>query len=94
MSERSAQQKFNTAVPNDKWSKESVELFNKLNRLGDDWKIHYRSIFEGPGGSRRFQSAVKDEPWKLFQYAFFHNSRLQCIKAVVQFGIYTTGPTG
>ncbi|XP_028407015.1 acyl-coenzyme A thioesterase THEM4-like [Dendronephthya gigantea] len=85
---------YDTDVPNDKWSKESVELFNKLNKLGDDWKIHYRAMTEGPDGSRVFPSALKDEPWKFFQYAFFHNSKLQCMKAVVQFGIYLRGPVG
>jgi hypothetical protein len=80
------------ALPNDKWSKESVELFNQLNEMGSEWKKTRRDMRAGADGSRMFTNAADLE--KLFQYAFFHNTKLQCIKAVVQFRLYTRGPAG
>ncbi|CAB4031559.1 Hypothetical predicted protein [Paramuricea clavata] len=80
------------ALPNDKWSKESVELFNQLNEMGGEWKKTRRDMRAGADGSRMFTNSAELE--KLFQYAFFHNAKLQCIKAVVQFGLYTRGPVG
>ena len=75
----------------DKCSKEFVALFNQLSEMGSDWssQLTYPRMSDG---SRSFTDAV--EPEKLFQYAFFRNAKLQCAKAVVQFGLYTRGPFG
>lgn len=81
------------ALPNEKWSSESVELFNKLNGMSSDWKKLHRNMSVGTDGSKTFTCAVS-EPGKFFEYAFFHNAKLQLIKAVVQFGSYTRGPPG
>ena len=81
------------AVPSDKWSRESVELFNQLNELGSDWKKLYRDISTASDGSRSFlDCAVKDG--KSFKYAFFCNAKLQCSKGVIEFGPYCRGPVG
>ena len=81
------------AVPSDKWSKESVELFNRLIEMGSDWKKLYRNISTASDGSRSFlDCAVKDG--KSFKYAFFLNAKLQCVKGVIEFGPYCRGPIG
>ena len=82
------------AVLNDKWSKEFVHLFNKLNGLGDDWKRCDPDDEASEDGSRLFISLVRDEPWKLFQHAFFRSPKLKCLKAVVHFGLYTSDFAG
>jgi hypothetical protein len=75
----------------DKCSKEFVALFNQLSEMGSDWSVIYRDRITSDG-SRSFIDAV--EPEKLFQYAVFENTKLQCVKAVIQFGLYTRGPVG
>lgn len=82
-----------SAWPNEMWSKEAVELFNKLCELGSDWKKLCRDSSLGQDGSRLFLNAYADqEHAKLFEYAMFHNAKLKHLKAVVQFGLYTRGP--
>ena len=78
------------ALPNDNWLKEAVDLFNQLNEMGDDWEKMVRKTSIGADGSRIFVHPDKDG--KLIEYAFFHNKKLQCVKGVVQFGLYTRGP--
>ena len=83
------------ALPNNKWSKDSIELFNQLSEMGSDWKKLYRDISTSPeDGSRNFMNAANDEPGKFIEYAFFHNAKLKCTKTVVQFGPYCRGPVG
>ena len=80
-------------VPNDEWSKESVELFNRLSKMGDDWTKLRRDISVRTDGSKLFLGS-NSEPGKLFEYAMFNNSKLKRLKAVVQFGPFTNGPSG
>ena len=81
------------ALPNATWSKESVELFNKLSQLGDDWKRVYQDTSLRNDGSRPYLVSVT-EPGKLFEFIFFHNLKLKSMKCLVQFGPYTQGPVG
>ena len=83
------------ALPNATWSKESVELFNKLSQLGDDWKRIYQNTCmplrdDVPGS----YIVSVTEPGKLFEFIFFHNFKLKSMKCLVQFGPYTQGPVG
>jgi hypothetical protein len=82
------------ALQFDKCSKEFVALFNQLSEMGSDWSVVSRdpSMSKISDGSRLFTDAV--EPEKLFQYAFAKNAKLQCVKAVVRFGLYARGPVG
>ena len=87
------------AVPNDKWTKDSLELFNKLKMLtnqGEDWqKLKSYSntrISDGSVGRQFSRSLV--ENGKFLEYAYFCSPRLQLVKGVVQFGLYTMGPVG
>ena len=79
----------------DKCSKEFVALFNQLSKMGSDWSVVSRDprMPRISDGSRSFTDRAV-EPEKLFQYAIFENAKLQCVKAVVQFGLYTRGPIG
>ena len=81
------------AIPNDKWSKEAVELFNQLSEMGNDWKKLYRDISTAPDGSKYFLNSAANDG-TIINYAFFHNVKLQCTKAVVEFGLYCRGPAG
>ena len=80
------------AFPNNNWLKEAIDLFNRLNKMGDDWKKMVRNVSVGADGSKSFVNSDMDG--KLFEYAFFHNKKLECMKAVVQFGLYSRGPPG
>jgi 7-cyano-7-deazaguanine synthase in queuosine biosynthesis len=84
------------ALQFDKCSKEFVALFNQLSKMGSDWSVILSikdpRMSRTSDGSRSFIDAV--EPEKLFQHVFFENTKLQCVKAVVQFGLYTRGPVG
>jgi 7-cyano-7-deazaguanine synthase in queuosine biosynthesis len=83
------------ALQFDKCSKEFVALFNQLSKMGSDWSvvsIKDPRMSRTSDGSRSFIDAV--EPEKLIQYVFFENTKLQCVKAVIEFGLYTRGPVG
>ena len=84
------------AWPNETWSRESVELFNELNKLteeGKGWTKVQTELLPLSDGSRYFLRAV-EEKGAFFEYASFFNPSLRCIKQVVQFGLYTRGPVG
>ncbi|XP_031564518.1 acyl-coenzyme A thioesterase THEM4-like [Actinia tenebrosa] len=85
------------AVPNEGWTKESVELFNKLKNEADASNGLWIKV---PGktppltGNRLFTRCLWDQKGKLFEYSMFMNKREERLKGVVQFGPYTEGPKG
>ena len=85
------------AVPNEEWSAESVELFNKLNKLtseGGSWEKQKSNPFRADDGSVNYLRPMVEKPGKFFEYALFINCTTKMLKGVVQFGMYTRGPRG
>ena len=87
------------ALPNETWSKESLELFNELNKLTEDgkgWTKVRPSAHNvwGSDGSRNFLRPLMEEKGKVLEYAFFYNTSLCSLRGVVQFGLYTRNISG
>ena len=85
------------AVPNEGWTKESVDLFNKLKDEAEASSGLWEKV---PGktppqtGNRLFTRCLWDQNGKLFEYSMFMNKREERLQAIVQFGPYTEGPKG
>ena len=87
------------ALPNETWSKESLELFDELNKLTEEGKgwTKVRSNADhmwASDGSRNFLRPLMEEKGKVLEYAFFYNTSLHSLRGVVQFGLYTRNFSG
>lgn len=81
--------------PNENWTSESCEFFNKLSEdLENDSEEWEKLKSKLPSGDRRVFTRAFHENGKCFEYAFFFCKSKQQLKGVIQFGPYTQGPPG
>ncbi|KAK3733270.1 hypothetical protein QZH41_011106, partial [Actinostola sp. cb2023] len=81
--------------PNESWSKETLALYNKLNKEVEQskgtWMKHVAKTVRDQSGNRTFTRCL-DENGKLFEYCLFYSMSEEQLKGVCQFGSYTKGP--
>ncbi|EDO39564.1 predicted protein [Nematostella vectensis] len=82
-------------LPNEAWSKTSMELFNQLKREAENSNGKWVKLKLKPrqGDTRLFTRGVT-EHGKMFEYAIFVNKSEEKLHGVVQCGPYTEGPAG
>ena len=82
--------------PNDSWSKETIRLYNELQKQADEsnglWVVPEFTAYTGEYSS--FNTSVDTNGKRLFEFYRIVNKTDKLFKGVCQFGPWTMGPKG